>query len=92
MRKLSVEWSQYRNIASVKDTQLQFDLIDKISRGEEVTDKDIQDAKDSQGDRGQKQDMVWCPCCHGNRRVSPERAEDLKAIIAEHNLYEEFAG
>ena len=62
------------------------------SSGQGLTRQDIQDAKDSEGDRGEKRQMVTCPCCHGSGKVSPERAEDLKVIIAEHNLYEEFAG
>jgi hypothetical protein len=93
IRKDDVEWAEYKEIAAIKDSDLQMSLIDRISGGERLGKKKIQEIRsESEEGRTERRQMATCPCCHGSGKVARERLGNLKAILQEHNVPEEFPG
>jgi hypothetical protein len=91
MRDPEVNWTIYRELASIIDTDLQLSLLSE-AKLDRLTARDIAKRKRDMEDKGQNRDMDTCPCCHGSGVVSVGKKESLQALLEEFNVPDEFPG
>ena len=91
MRDPEVNWSIYRELASIKDTGMQLSLLSEAKLGR-LTVRDVAKRKRDMENKGQNQDVVTCPSCQGSGVVSAVKRERLQALLEEFNVPDEFRG
>jgi len=97
MREEGVYWTHYRELASVKDTELQLDLLAKAKSGELDSRGIAREKNKLRKESGEEVEleefeetleMVNCPCCYGNGKLQPHKAEQVKRVLAELDYHD----
>jgi hypothetical protein len=90
MRREGIDWTHYREIAPIKDTYLQLELLDRIET-EGMTTRQVAEAKNVGQQSAEELETATCPCCHGSGRVAAEKVEQVKRALAEHHYHDDLA-
>jgi hypothetical protein len=90
MRREGVTWTHHRELASVKDLDLQLELLDRIET-EGMTTRQVQEAKNAWQQSAQELETATCPSCHGSGRIAAEKVEQVKRALAEVHYHDDLA-